>query len=281
MTTSVHGDAPPELARRQRGPRRGSSGSPCSGRGCRTAPRERCSSVGAGSWSSRSVTATTRPGVQNPHCTAPASTNACCTGGALAVLGQVLHGADLARRRPARPGPGTSRPARRRARPSTTRTRPARRRSSSRAGRGARGARRAGSSPGQTSASRHSPLTVVRTSIAVSPSRRRGRCAPVVQGPRQSARRAEDPAAWRRYAAVPRTSSIGRAAAATRSAELLERARRGAVAAGRPTRRRRRWPRGERLGVRRADDGRGRPSRGPPGPRAGPRRAPGTARRSR
>src|SRR5438445_2023576 len=38
-----------------------------------------CASVGCGIRSSRSCVATTRPGVQKPHCTAPASTNACWT----------------------------------------------------------------------------------------------------------------------------------------------------------------------------------------------------------
>src|SRR5262249_18911931 len=38
------------------------------------------SSDGSGERSSRSAAATTRPGVQNPHCTAPVSTTARCTG---------------------------------------------------------------------------------------------------------------------------------------------------------------------------------------------------------
>ena len=66
--------------RRPAGPRRGSSRSRCSGRGCRTAPRGSRRRSGAGLRSSRSTVATIRPGVQKPHWTAPASTNASCTG---------------------------------------------------------------------------------------------------------------------------------------------------------------------------------------------------------
>ena len=57
-------------------PRRGSSRSPCSGTGCRPAPRGSPASDGDGLRASRSCVATIRPGVQNPHCTAPASRNA-------------------------------------------------------------------------------------------------------------------------------------------------------------------------------------------------------------
>ena len=61
-------------------PHRGSSGSPCTGRGCRPAPRGPTPRRGAASRRSSSWTATISPGVQKPHCTAPASRNACCTG---------------------------------------------------------------------------------------------------------------------------------------------------------------------------------------------------------
>ena len=45
---------------------------------------------------SRSWPATIRPGVQKPHCTAPASTNACCTGCSSLAVGQPLDRDDLA-----------------------------------------------------------------------------------------------------------------------------------------------------------------------------------------
>ena len=51
----------------------------CSGRCCRTAPRGSRSRSAPASRSSRACAAMIRPGVQKPHCTAPASTNACCT----------------------------------------------------------------------------------------------------------------------------------------------------------------------------------------------------------
>ena len=100
-----------------------------------------------GSRASRSWTATTRPGVQKPHCTAPASTNACCTACSAPPSAEPLDGRDLRARRPPRPATRhahTSTPSRR---PSTSRTRPARRRSWRRAGRAARAARTAGSRP--------------------------------------------------------------------------------------------------------------------------------------
>ena len=52
---------------------------------------------GSGSRSSRSCTAMTSPGVQNPHCTAPVSTNACCTSviARASVRLQPLDGDDL------------------------------------------------------------------------------------------------------------------------------------------------------------------------------------------
>ena len=65
----------PRAARRRR-----SSRSRCSGRGCPRAPRGSRRRTGRACARSRSAVATTRPGVQKPHCTAPASTNACCTG---------------------------------------------------------------------------------------------------------------------------------------------------------------------------------------------------------
>ena len=68
-------DARPPPAR----PRRGCGRSRCSGTGCRPAPRGTSSGPGSGTRSSRSWMATTNPGVQNPHCTPPASTIACCT----------------------------------------------------------------------------------------------------------------------------------------------------------------------------------------------------------
>ena len=66
-------------AARPAAPRRRSSRSRCSGRGCPRAPRGSRRRSGSGSARSRSAVATTRPGVQKPHCTAPASTNASCT----------------------------------------------------------------------------------------------------------------------------------------------------------------------------------------------------------
>ena len=56
--------------------RRRSSRSRCSGRGCPRAPRGSRRRSGSATRSSSSAVATTRPGVQKPHCTAPASTNA-------------------------------------------------------------------------------------------------------------------------------------------------------------------------------------------------------------
>ena len=64
---------------RRPAPRRRSSGSRCSGRGCRTAPRGSRPRSGSGTRASRSAVATTSPGVQKPHWTAPASTNASWT----------------------------------------------------------------------------------------------------------------------------------------------------------------------------------------------------------
>ena len=97
-------------ATRPAAPRRGSSRSRCSGRGSRPAPRGCRRRPGRRSRWSRSCTATTSPGVQNPHCTAPASTKACCTGcsrSPSASPSTVTH------RRGPRPGrrrPGTRRP---------------------------------------------------------------------------------------------------------------------------------------------------------------------------
>ena len=67
-------------ARRPAGRRPGSSRSRCSGTGCRPAPRARCRRPADGSRASRSCTATSSPGVQKPHCTAPVSRKAVCTG---------------------------------------------------------------------------------------------------------------------------------------------------------------------------------------------------------
>ena len=57
---------------RPAGRRRRSSGSRCSGRGCPRAPRGSRRRSGSALRSSRSAVATTRPGVQKPHWTAPA-----------------------------------------------------------------------------------------------------------------------------------------------------------------------------------------------------------------
>ena len=51
----------------------------CNGRGCPTAPRGCRPRSATGRCSSSATVATTRPGVQKPHCTAPAATNARCT----------------------------------------------------------------------------------------------------------------------------------------------------------------------------------------------------------
>ena len=99
-------------------PRRGCGRSRCSGRCCPTAPRGSRASVGlrrcarAGRARRRSG-----PGVQNPHCTAPASTKACCTSVERAVGGEALDGDDLAARRPMPRARGTSTRARRRRAP--------------------------------------------------------------------------------------------------------------------------------------------------------------------
>ena len=58
------------------GRRRGSSRSPCSGTGCRPAPRGSPGRTGSASRASRSCVATISPGVQKPHWTAPACRNA-------------------------------------------------------------------------------------------------------------------------------------------------------------------------------------------------------------
>ena len=71
--------APRRCARRPAGRRRGSSRSPCTGTGCPPAPRGSRGRSGRGLRRSRSWLATISPGVQNPHCTPPASTNARCT----------------------------------------------------------------------------------------------------------------------------------------------------------------------------------------------------------
>ena len=78
---AAHRLRPPLPGGRPRGgPRRGSSRSRCSGTGCRTAPRGCPRRSGDGLRSSSSSAATSRPGVQKPHWTAPASMNACWTG---------------------------------------------------------------------------------------------------------------------------------------------------------------------------------------------------------
>ena len=83
------------IARPPAAPRRGSSAYPCSGRGCRRAPRGSRRPLGSGLRRRRSAAATTSPGVQKPHCTAPVSTNASCTRCSRPVLGEPLHGDDL------------------------------------------------------------------------------------------------------------------------------------------------------------------------------------------
>ena len=62
------------------GPRRGSSRSRCSGTGCRRAPRGCPRRTARGCAPAVSSAATSRPGVQKPHWTAPASMNACWIG---------------------------------------------------------------------------------------------------------------------------------------------------------------------------------------------------------
>ena len=68
--------------------------------------------------------------MQNPHCTAPSSTKACCTSLERAVGGEALDRGDLADRRPTPRARGTSTTSSPSTRPSTTRTRPARTRPS-------------------------------------------------------------------------------------------------------------------------------------------------------
>ena len=62
------------------GPRRRSSAYPVQRQRLPDSASRISSSLGLGTRASRSAVATTRPGVQKPHCTAPASTNAACTG---------------------------------------------------------------------------------------------------------------------------------------------------------------------------------------------------------
>ena len=83
--------APPPAA-----PRRGSSRSPCSGTGCRPAPRGSRRRSATALRASRSCVATISPGVQNPHCTAPASRNASCTGCSSSSRREPFDGHDLA-----------------------------------------------------------------------------------------------------------------------------------------------------------------------------------------
>ena len=67
-------------ARPPRARRRGSSGSPVQRQRFPESASRISSSLGSGTRRRRSAAATTKPGVQNPHCTAPASANASCTG---------------------------------------------------------------------------------------------------------------------------------------------------------------------------------------------------------
>ena len=53
------------------------------------------SSDGSGTRRRRSAAATTKPGVQKPHCTAPASANASCTGWSAVVPSEALDGDDV------------------------------------------------------------------------------------------------------------------------------------------------------------------------------------------
>ena len=76
-------------------PRRRSSGSRCSGRGCRRAPRGSRRRSGSACARAGRPSATTRPGVQKPHCTAPAATNASCTRCSAPSVGEPLDRDDL------------------------------------------------------------------------------------------------------------------------------------------------------------------------------------------
>ena len=68
----------------------------CSGRGCPRAPRGCRRRSARRSRASSAAVATTRPGVQKPHCTAPAATNARCTACSAAVRREALDRDDLA-----------------------------------------------------------------------------------------------------------------------------------------------------------------------------------------
>ena len=88
---ALHAGAEPgELIHRRRSPRRpgaGSarrprrcSGSPCTGRGCRPAPRAAPRPRGRRPRLASATAPSRKPGVQYPHWSACASRNACCTG---------------------------------------------------------------------------------------------------------------------------------------------------------------------------------------------------------
>jgi hypothetical protein len=180
---------------------RGSSRTPCSGTGCPTAPR--------GPWPpvARDVFEEVGDRDDEPRRAEPA------LDGARSRRTPPAPDATPRRppaprpcapraRAPARRGRGTRTRARRRATPSTSRTRPARTRSSSPGARGARAAGRAGSSP----ARRRPPAT-----------RRSRWSGPASAGRPIRERPSERPPrhhvdACRRYALVPRTSSMGVAA---------------------------------------------------------------------
>ena len=158
------------------------------------------------------------PGVQKPHCTAPASTNACCTSVGRPGRREPLDGDD-------RLADGGRREHEARAHQSPVDEHGARaalallaRALGSHADRAARAARRAGSPrPRRRATSWSTPLTCRRVVLAHRPP---------PGNARSSSRSASTPTAWRRYAAVERWSSIGRLAAAASAAELASRRRR-------------------------------------------------------
>ena len=156
--------------------------------------------------------------MQKPHCTAPASTNACCTRCSRVAVGQPLDRRPPRARPPAPPARGTRRRARRRAAPSTSRTRPARTRSSTRARRASRAARRAATRPPSSRPRARSPFTRSATLTRAS--------APARASSSRAARGGGS-------AAVPRTSSIGAAAAATRSGNVSASSRGAVTSTGR------------------------------------------------
>ena len=105
---------------RPAGRRRGSSRSPCSGTGCRRAPRGSRGRTGSELRCSRSCVATISPGVQNPHWTAPGLQERLLDRVQLVLVRrEPLDGDDLAALGLAGQRRGTSTRARRRGRPSS------------------------------------------------------------------------------------------------------------------------------------------------------------------